>query len=231
MRTSTIVLADDEAHHAVNVMRHKVGDIIVASDGKGMVYEAKIGRVSDSLVEAKILKERRMQNEPISSITVAQGIIKGSRMDYAVEKLTELGVRRIVPFISARSAVVPEEGGEKAARWRRIAIGAMKQSERSIAPEISEVTSFDKLLLLSKKHDLFLMGWEKEKRNKVLGIDLKNAKSVLLLVGPEGGFTEEEVEGARSAGAVALSLGERKLRAETASVVLAALVLERLGDI
>lgn len=231
VKSRTLALVGDEAHHVAHVMRHKIGDRIVVVDGRGMVYYAKIGRVSDSVVEAKIVKRRRRPNEPISSLTVAQGVLKGSRMDYAVEKLTELGVSRIVPFVSARSTALAGERGEKIRRWRRIAVAAMKQSERSILPSVSDVASFDDVLALSKDHDLFLLGWEEEKRNRVSDLETEGAKKILVAIGPEGGFTEKEIRTARSAGGSVLTLGERRLRSETASVVLATLVLERTGDI
>jgi 16S rRNA (uracil1498-N3)-methyltransferase len=212
-------------------MRHKIGDTIHASDGKGMVYEAKIARISDSAVEARITKKRRKQNEPVCSVTVAQGLLKGSRMDYAIEKLTELGIKRIVPFHSSRATVEPGEGVEKLNRWRRIAVAAMKQSERSVLPVVSEVVQFEDVLKLAKNHDLFLLAWEGEKKYRVAQVDPKGASSVLAVVGPEGGFAEEEVEEAQDAGATLLSLGHTKLRSETASVVLSTLVLERMGDI
>lgn len=231
MKNRTLLLVNDEAHHAARVMRHVIGDIISASDGKGMVYEAKIARISDAMVEARITKKRRKQNEPVSSVTVAQGILKGSRMDYAIEKLTELGVRKIVPFSSERSTVQATEGQEKLERWRRITVAAMKQSERSILPPVSPLVGFDEILKLAKRHDLFLLAWEEEKKKRVSNIDTKGANSVLIAVGPEGGFTEEEVQAAQKAGARLLSLGHTKLRSETASLVLAALTLERMGDI
>jgi len=231
IKSRTLVLVGDEAHHVAHVMRHKIGDRIVAVDGRGMVYEARIGRVSDSAVEARIMKKRRKPNEPISSLTVAQGVLKGARMDYAVEKLTELGARSIVPFISSRSTALTSEGGEKIGRWRRIAVAAMKQSERSILPPVSDIATFEEVLALAKEHDLFLIGWEEEKKNRANDLETKGKKSVLVAVGPEGGFTEKEVEAARSAGANVLTLGERKLRSETASVVLTTLVLGRMGDI
>ena len=231
VKTRNLLLVDDEAHHAAHVLRHKIGDMIHASDGKGMVYEAKIARISDSAVEARIVKKRRKPNEPVCSVTVAQGLLKGSRMDYAVEKLTELGVRRIVPFSSSRSTVEPGEGTEKLNRWRRITVAAMKQSERSVLPAVSEVLRFEDVLGLAKTHDLFFLAWEAEKKQRVADVDSKSASSVLAVVGPEGGFTDDEVEAARIAGATLLSLGHTKLRSETASVVLSALVLERMGDI
>jgi 16S rRNA (uracil1498-N3)-methyltransferase len=230
VKNRTVLLVGDEAHHAARVLRHGVGDTILATDGKGIVYEAKIARVSDSLVEARVVKKLRRPNEPVSAITLAQGILKGSRMDYAVEKLTELGVRTIVPFFSKRSAVLEGEGTEKHERWRRITVAALKQSERSVLPSVSQVVGFDGVLAMAKKHDLFLLGWEEEKKNRVTDLDTGAANSVLVAIGPEGGFTAEEVEAAKALGAKTITLGQRKLRSETASVTLTALVLQKLGD-
>ena len=231
VKSRTLLLVGDEAHHAANVTRHAIGDTIYASDGKGMVYEARIGRISDSMVEATIMKRRRRQNEPVCSIAVAQGVLKGSRMDYAVEKLTELGVRKIIPFTSTRSTADPAEGAEKLSRWRRITVAALKQSERSLLPSVSQVVRFEDVLKLARKHDLFLLAWEGEKKERVAHVDPRGASSILAAVGPEGGFTDEEVEEAERAGARLLSLGHTKLRSETASVVLSTLILERMGDI
>ncbi len=231
VKSRTLLLVGDEAHHAARVLRHSVGDIILATDGKGTVYEARIGRVSESLVEARVVKKLRKPKEPVTAVTLAQGILKGSRMDYAVEKLTELGVRTIVPFFSERSAVLESEGTEKRERWRRITVAAMKQSERSVLPSVSEVVGFNDVLAMARKHDLFILGWEEEKKKRVVDLDTRAGDSVLLAVGPEGGFTPEEAEAARAAGARTVTLGQRKLRSETASLVLTALVLQKLGDI
>lgn len=224
-----VSIRGEEARHISRVLRHKTGDRIWVVDGVGLEYEIELEGVTSRLVEGKILRRRTGQKEPVVKVTLAQSIPKGSRMDYLIEKATELGVDRIIPVISARSQVVPE-GGSRAKRWRRIALSAMKQSGRSVLPGVDEVTPLEKALRYIPEQNLSLIAWEGG-GERLRDVVPPGVEKVLLFVGPEGGFPASEVKLATKMGAVAVSLGERVLRSETAGIALLALLLYELGDL
>ena len=235
-----IKIAGEEAYHIAKVLRHKVGDRITAVDGLGMEYDVRITLSSPALVQGKIEKKKRKPREPLTQVTLAQAIPKGVRMEFCVEKATEIGVNRIIPIVTRRSVVFPDEEGEKIERLRRIALQAMKQAGRAILPEIEGTRFFDEIFEAIPDYDLSLIACEKEKKMGMKEIVKENLKSpisnlkshkALLFVGPEGGFTDEEVTLAIKKGAHPISLGARRLRSETAGVVLTSLLLYELGDL
>ncbi len=218
-----------EARHIFQVLRHKVGDKISVVDGRGMEYEVELEAVSLERVQGRILERRKGEREPLTRVTLAQSIPKGSRMDYLIEKATELGVDRVIPVVSARSQVLPD-GDSKVRRWRRIALSAMKQSGRSILPAVEGVIRLPELLDSIEEQDLSLIAWEGG--GKRLGELLHDGiQSVLLVVGPEGGFQESEVNLVTRKGALAVTLGKRTLRSETAGIALLTVLLHELGDL
>ncbi len=227
-----LIFSEDEAHHLSTVTRKKKGDTVWAVDGEGTAYEVEILYIEKNEVRAKILRTRRRIGEPVAEVTLAQGILKGEKFDWLVEKATEIGVRRIIPLISERSITVA--GPQKIARWKRIALSAMKQSGRSILPEISSAQPMKRILAMGSNCHYRLIAHQgpgsiplktsRENRS------ILNPKS-LLIVGPEGGFTKEEIEQAAEQGFTSVTLGPRRLRAETAGIVLTALLLSQLGEL
>ena len=226
-----LVFLEDEAHHLSRVMRKRKGDIVWAVDGKGTTYEVEIIYIEKNEVRAKILKTRRRVGEPVAEVTLAQGILKGEKFDWLVEKAVEIGVCKIIPVISERSIAVA--GPQKITRWKRIALSAMKQSGRSILPEISSAQPIKRVLAMGSNCHYRLIAHQgpgsaslrtsREKRSVL------NPKS-LLIIGPEGGFTSEEIQQAVEQGFTPITLGPRRLRAETAGIVLTALLLSQLGE-
>ena len=135
-----------ELHHLARVKRKKKGDTLWAVDGKGGSYRIKILYIAKNEARCQILQTRRRLHEPVAEITLAQTVMKGERFDWLVEKTTEIGIHRIIPLISHN--MVQGFGNQKINRWRRVALSAMKQSGRSILPEVTEPKTLSQVLLL-----------------------------------------------------------------------------------
>ncbi len=226
----------EEAKHISQVLRKGEGDIIEVVDGEGMKYQVQVTSKGKDRVEGKILSRTRKENEPFTHLSLAQGLIKGVRMDLLVEKVTEIGVSSIIPLITERSLIKLEKGSKvisRVNRWKRIAISGMKQSLRSKLPEIQNPVSFNELLTKIKDYDLALIACQSRgsKSLKEILEGKKRLKEVLLLVGPESGFTQEELDSSLKSGIIPVSLGSRRLRSETAGQLFSALVLHELGDL
>ncbi len=222
-----IKLNADKSHYLTSVLRCKRGDRISVVDGKGKACEAEIVEISKKHVFINILSETALDTESALNLILCQGIPKGEKMDMVVQKATELGVKEIIPLITER-CVVKET--RKVKRWQKIAEEAAEQCGRTIIPTVHEPVEFGLLFTVhcSQQMNGFIF-WEEG------GLSLKDAISKLaihpfthspihLLVGPEGGFTSEEVKLAEDHGFIRTTLGKRTLRAETAAIVSVALV-------
>lgn len=225
-----VELTGDEHRHLTRVLHHKIGDRITVVDGAGNAAVAGEIVFSDRAV-TRIKTHTITKNigEPAVHLTLAQAVPKGARFDWVVEKATEIGVSAFIPLLSEHSEVRPGSG--KTERWRRLALAAMKQSCRSVWPKVSEPTPFFELWQTIKNFDLAILAHPTE--NDILK-DLASQvmpQKVLLMVGPEGGFTEEEIEFAQKSGCKLLSLGPRRLRSETAGLVVATKVLAAFGQL
>jgi 16S rRNA (uracil1498-N3)-methyltransferase len=232
------VLTGDEFHHAKNVLRKKKGDIITVVDGIGNEYVGIIDEIHYDNITGSISKILRKPREPILDVTILQGLIKGNRFKYFVEKSTEIGVNRIIPIYTERSISKNLEKDKK--RWENIAISAMKQSGRSILPEIFDVCSFKEGVDKVEKYDLKLVAHPEHKQGvksleKNILIEIKKRKDIIktvaVAVGPEGGFTLDEIEYAKSKNFFPINLGERRLRSETASIVALTILLFSEDDL
>jgi 16S rRNA (uracil1498-N3)-methyltransferase len=167
---------------------------------------------------------------------VAQGFLKEKKMDRLVRQLSELGAARWMPFISDRSVARPEGGRAQARqeRWRKIAVEALKQCRRGDLMQIDDIVGFDRLLERAPAYDLRILFWEQTceplTAQRFSGSPA-GPDSVLIVLGPEGGFAEEEVRASEAAGFISASLGPRILRAETAAVAACAIVQHLFGDL
>lgn len=218
-----------EAHHITRVMRHKPGDMLYVTDGEDNEFQTMIKTISNKTVEASIINRNRKARETRVNVTLAQSIIKGNHMNFIVEKATELGVQEIIPIITERTIARVSEN--KITRYQKIMLSAMKSSTRTHLPYFNKPIPFDRLLETTNSYDLSLLAWEDEKNNRlhtVLTDDYLN--KVLLIIGPEGGFTEKEINEAKSYGIRCFMMGPRRLKAETAALAALSLLLYELKE-
>jgi 16S rRNA (uracil1498-N3)-methyltransferase len=222
---SQALLSGPEFHHLRHVLRLRVGDVVTLKDDRGREHQGAITQLSQS--EATIFITTTTAAPPSRfSLVLAQGLLKGQKMDVLIEKATELGVQRIIPFTSTFTvAQLPEERQvERTARWTRIAQSAAKQSG-SETPQIDPPLTFADLFTASPTTTPTLLFYEKENALTLKHFAQAHPQlaSLRIIVGSEGGFSPTEVASARAAGATVVNLGPRILRAETAGIIATAL--------
>lgn len=231
-----ITIKGREVHHLRNVLRLRKGEKVVCFDGSGRDYEGTIEFLSSGQAEIKIEKVEELKKETPLKITLAQSLIRSSKMDLVVQKCTELGVFRIMPMGTGRSLVKLDEAKSRARRerWQRIAEEAAKQSVRVQVPQIEGVRDFASILKMARDFDWGIIPWEEEGAGRslkeALTKRLSPPENILLLIGPEGGFTAQEVAEAKKAGLLPLSLGPHILRSETAAIATVAILAYELGN-
>ncbi|MHC4740492.1 MAG: 16S rRNA (uracil(1498)-N(3))-methyltransferase [Planctomycetota bacterium] len=230
-----VVLDGDQAHQIFHVLRMKAGERITVLDNTGMEYEAVLTSVGKNEVSGRIESRRAGAGEPGVEITLYQSLLGREKFELVLQKCTEVGVSRFVPVVTQRSLVRDADAvtPKKLTRWRRIITEAAEQSHRSRIPELAEPMRFEEVLSESNTYDRYLVASPHEQQTTLqdaLQGDKDRWKSVGLLIGPEGGLTEQETGAALEAGAVAVSLGRRILRTETAAIVAAALILYELDE-
>jgi 16S rRNA (uracil1498-N3)-methyltransferase len=221
-----VEISDADAHKIRDVLRLRAGDTIEIVDSSGQLFDALLESV-DGGVRAELRATIDGADTERVTIDVAQGIPKGQKMDFVVEKLSELGVASLIPLASQR-AVVRDPGDGKLERWRRLAKTAAQQSGRRSILTVDEPLDFDRMLARFAEYDVVLFPWEvvsgEAELREILPAMLDDALRVLVVIGPEGGFSHDEAERARGAGARVISLGRRILRTETAALVLVAIL-------
>ncbi|MDF9409289.1 16S rRNA (uracil(1498)-N(3))-methyltransferase [Pelotomaculum isophthalicicum JI] len=230
-----VCLSGTDAVHVARVLRLGVGERIVLSDGKGKSYLAVLERVDKKDVSCKIEKEFAAAPPDLPKVTLVQGIPKGDKMDFIVQKGTELGLNGLIPLLSER-VVVKLEGDKQLKRWerwRRIALEAAKQCRRPDIPEISRPESWEQVLSALPAEAAALIPWEEEKSDSLKGF-LRHEKppvEIYVFIGPEGGFSSGEVECARLHGVRPVTIGPRILRTETAGLAVLTMILYQWGDL
>lgn len=235
IKNDRVLIEGEEAFHIAKVLKFTKGEIIPVVDGLGNKYKVAISNISQKSVEGDIITRVRKENEPLVNITLAPALSAGTKMDLVIEKCTEIGVNAFIPVLTEKSFVKQDKKAKaqnKTSRWRKVAIAAMKQSLRSYLPKIHEITEFEQILRKTHEHDLTLIASldiQSKPIKEVLNPQNKY-KNILLLVGPEGGFTPSELERAREYKTVPVSLGPRRLRTETASIILVSQVLTLCGE-
>ncbi|GAB7386309.1 16S rRNA (uracil(1498)-N(3))-methyltransferase [Bacillaceae bacterium] len=222
MDDKLVFITGEDVHHITRVMRLTVGDRFVCCDGRGRVCLVKLSKLEKGCVTAEIEEELNEERELPVRVTLAQSLPKGDKMDWVIQKGTELGAARFIPFCSERTIVQLNEKKEakRAERWQKIAKEAAEQARRSRIPEIDRVRSWPELLREAANHELMLIAYEDEETTSLRDVfaEHKEIRSLLVLVGPEGGFSAAEVREAREAGFFPVSLGRRILRTETAGL-------------
>lgn len=230
----SIFLPTEESHHVTKVLRLAVGSAVELLDGQGSVYQAVIVATGRQ-VEARIVAVVAQEAGRGKSLWVGQGILKGEKMDTVVQKCTELGVNRFTPLQSSRCQGKADQAQNRKRheRWQRIGLAACKQCLRpQLMHQDVPMNLADMVREEGSDRILRLLFWEEEKAVHLQDLpDLPGAQSVALLLGPEGGFSVEEVDMARQSGWITVSLGERILRAETATLTAVSVVQFLIGNL
>lgn len=228
-------LIGDELNHLRRVLRLRTEDRVVLFDDAGCEHEGIIRDLSEDRAEIEILRSYHVDNESPLKITLALGLTKGEKMDWVVEKATELGVHTILPFFSRYTVPKLNETkmAQRSERWQKIAVSAAKQCGRARIPKILALTEFRDLLKTVSGDALPLLFWEKECEQRLS--ELKETRTsiseVVVTIGPEGGFSAQEAALALDQGFQSVRLGRRILRAETAAVAALAAVQLLWGDL
>ena len=223
----TIVISDaEQLHHLRGVLRLKMNDEVAVFDDAGNEFTCRITGLSKSQAALRVHSKKTMQSNKVK-LTIACAIPKMGKMDDIVDSLTQLGVDAIIPMQTER-VVVSLDGGKREAkleRWRKIARSAAEQSQRNSIPRIEPVTSLETVISQSQDYDLKLIPALFDERKPIKEVLTKSkAGNILVLVGPEGDFTPEEIELAKGAGFIPVSMGDSVLRVATAAIAVASFI-------
>ena len=236
IKDDILIIESEDAKHIKKVLRLNENDIITVCDGQGTDYSAKITQINSNEVVCSILESKKCDTEPEIEVTLYQGLPKASKMDYIIQKTTELGISRIVPVSLSRCVVKIENDSaekKKIERWRKIAYEAAKQSGRGIVPQIDEIMTIDEVIADLKQCDMAFVPYECEQQTRLKTVieSKKDIKNVGFVIGPEGGFDITETEKLKAAGVQTVTLGKRILRTETAGEAVLAMVMYALDEI
>jgi 16S rRNA (uracil1498-N3)-methyltransferase len=225
-----LVLTGSAASHVARVLRLGVGDPLTLFDGTGGEHAARIEAVTGSTVTVAVLERTDTERESPLSLTLAQGISRGERMDFVVQKATELGVSRIVPLLTQRSVVRLDarQAQKKWEHWQAVAIAACEQCGRNRLAEVGQPRELQSFLADAAPGEtrvlLSPMGQGRIR-------DLPGGRPITVLIGPEGGLAPEEQQAAVAAGFTPVRLGPRVLRTETAALAALAVIQQEFGDL
>ncbi|MBQ3427553.1 MAG: 16S rRNA (uracil(1498)-N(3))-methyltransferase [Clostridia bacterium] len=231
-----IIIDSEDAKHIQRVLRLGKGDEITVCDGRGIDYTAKISVIDKNSVICDIISAHQCDTEPSIKVTLYQGLPKAAKMDYIIQKTTELGICRIVPVKMSRCVVKLENAAaekKKTERWQKIAYEAAKQSGRGVIPEIAMPMTFDQALPDMSGSDMVFAPHECETDTRLNGIinSNKNIRTAAFMIGPEGGYDLTETDKLRAAGIKTITLGRRILRTETAGEAVLAMLMYGMGEI
>lgn len=220
-----IIITGPDVNHIRSVLRMRSGEEVLISDGQGTDYRCRLAELTDTSVTASIMWRLDGNAELPSRITLFQGLPKGDKMEFIIQKCVELGAARVVPVQTKRTVVKLDAAKEqlRRKRWTAISESAAKQSGRGIVPEIGAVVDFAEALKEAASLDVLLIPYELAKgigHTREVCSGIAPGQSVGIFIGPEGGFEEEEVRMAVAAGAEPITLGKRILRTETAGMAL-----------
>lgn len=219
----------------LSIWHARIGEIITVCDPHGCFYRGRISELCENKGKAIVFQAFPLSPESPLRLDVYQALPEKERFELILQKLTELGVFRIIPFLSERSTTLRERdaGQKKSHRWPNVLLRAAKQCRRGIIPELSPVLGWKEVLMESSRAETRLVVFEKEHANRLKAFlfDKANSRHIALFVGPEGGFTSREMAEMTASGFSSLSLGPRILRTETAAIVGATLIQSYCGDL
>ena len=229
-------LRDSEREHLVRVLRLSPGDIIVGFDNTGMEYTGVIVKIEDKSVTCRVLSTDQPDVEAHTAVYIVAGLSKGEKMEWVIQKGTELGMEGLIPLRTKRSVMHLEgsKAQDRVVRWQKIASEAAKQCHRVQEPKISEVCDWRDLAEQLPTETQWLIPYEEEKTQSLAAVlkTMDPERPIAVLIGPEGGFAQSEVALAQDRlGAQSVTLGPRILRAETAALATLTMVLAHFGDL
>lgn len=221
-------------HQIRDVLRMKPGDNIILLDNSGYAHQTELVTIDRDTVRARIVEKWKLETEPTARVSLYQGLLKGQKFDWVLQKGTEIGVSAFVPVLAARCVIgsLEDVSAARTERWERIIIEAAEQAGRAALPHLSPPLLFAHACKRARQSGLTLIPWEGEHSRSLreaLQI-IPRPKEINLFIGPEGGFAEEEIRMAQENGIIPVSLGPRILRAETAGLAAATAILYELGD-
>lgn len=252
-----VKVTGSDFNHISHSLRMKKGDQFIVNNGDGLDYIVEIGKISGQMVIGTIIDSEKNKNEPSINVTLAQAVPKKNNMDLIVQKCTEIGIKKIIPIYTERTIVKlsGKKRQKKIDRWRKIAEEAAKQSGRGVIPVIGQLIEFTNLESIFSEYELILIPWEDEQKlalkeileclysdnqnnvqnnnfnkSKQNNRDIKT-KNILIIIGPEGGFSPDEIQYVEKSGGYAVTLGPRILRTETAGFVALTVLLYQAGEL
>ena len=229
---SYIDIVGSDVNHIKNVLRFKEGDKLLISSGDNVDYECSIASMSDEYIRADILSKDEQGKELPSRIILFQGLPKADKMELVIQKCIEIGVDSIVP-VKTEHTVVKLDGKEekKISRWNKIAESAAKQCGRGKIPVVENVMTFKQAVEKAKSLDMAIIPYEKEEKNTLKAVTKEfKGTSIGVFIGPEGGFSSDEIALAGENGITSVTLGKRILRTETAGLVTSVILLYELEE-
>ncbi len=229
---TTVTLANETAHHVIHGLRLRTNEKLILINPDEKQYLCRILRIERRSVQVEVIEEVETVTESPVHIALGISLINTSKLDTIIRHVTELGVTEIIPFEAERSQLKRFHVEKRKKRWQEIVKSASQQSGRVRLPIVSDAISFEELL--GKDYfDLKLISWEKEGNMSLGNIhrNFQDTNRIIVLIGPEGGFTEKEIEMTKKAGYLPFGLGPRILRCETAAIVSVALVQHYWGDL
>lgn len=235
IREKRVLLRGAVVHQIRDVLRMRTGEEVVLLDNSGWAHRAELQMVDQDVVRGRVVDSWQLETEPRTHITLYQSLLKGQKFDWVLQKGTELGITSFVPVIAARCLVgsVDDVSETRTDRWQKIITEAAEQAGRAVLPNLATPVFFEHACQQAGNGKLSIIPWEEERS---LGLrealqSSSHPSEINLFIGPEGGFTVEEIDNAKNYNLVPVSLGPRILRAETAGIVAASAILFELGDL
>jgi 16S rRNA (uracil1498-N3)-methyltransferase len=229
-----VLICRDETRHIMKILRYKVDDLITLFDSDGMTYECVIKAYENEEITAEIIEKIENEISETTKIVLAQAVLKSKKMDFVIQKSTELGISRIIPFFSSRT--IPKWNTakcfEKAEHWRNIVKASVKQSGIRKMPCVDNIVPYDEIISSALNMNKILL-YEKERKVSFKNImnTIMFPSDILIMVGPEGGFTIEEVSKAKRSGFLTTGIGNLILRAETVPISVLSILQYEAGNL
>lgn len=223
IKNNQIIIAGQDAHHIKSVMRMTINEEVIINTTEGDIYLASISQINKNDVSLQIIKRLENTYNPFN-LTLGVSLIKKDNFELILQKVTELGVKAIIPLTTERSIIKIDDFSKKLNRYETIIKEASEQSERTILPKIYDLTALDDLDL--SIYDKLILCYARENDetfSKILG-ELQPSDNVLAFIGPEGGFSTKEIQKLKNKGFKTVSLGKTILRAETAAIYVASIM-------